>query len=388
MPPAAVAGVRMALEPGRGRTAVPVRTTIAGTAAAVAAVAMAVTFSASLNHLLATPRLSGFTWDAIIAVDSKGIERVKGILDADPDVATAWELDGDSLLIDGRREPNGLAFDLRGPFRPALIEGRVPVDDDEIALGTQTLRNLRKGIGQTVRVALAEDFFGPPDGPAVPMRVVGRVAVPQFFFAQTEPGRGAVLSYPGLARLPGKGTSFQGGAYFLRFKAGADRDAALARLTERLAEFGPFPLPGRRSADVTNLSRITGMPVVLAGLLAAMSAGILAHTLVTAVRRRRRDLAILKTLGFVPGQVRAAVAWQATTTVLIALVVGLPLGIAAGRWVWRLFTDHLGVVPEPIVPWLIIGLAIPAALLLANLIAVGPARAAGRTRPGAVLRAE
>ena len=71
---------------------------------------------------------------------------------------------------------------------------------------------------------------------------------------------------------------------------------------------------------------------MLAGLLALLAAAALAHLLVTSVRRRRRDLAILKSLGFVRGQVSAAVAWQATTVALLALAVGLPLGVALGRW--------------------------------------------------------
>jgi predicted lysophospholipase L1 biosynthesis ABC-type transport system permease subunit len=69
------------------------------------------------------------------------------------------------------------------------------------------------------------------------------------------------------------------------------------------------------------------------------------------VRRRRRDLAVLKTLGFVRGQVSAAVAWQATTVALVALAVGLPLGVALGRWSWSLLIDRIGLGAEPVTPW-------------------------------------
>ena len=127
---------------------------------------------------------------------------------------------------------------------------------------------------------------------------------------------------------------------------------------------------------------------MLAGLLALLSAATLIHILLTAVRRRARDLAILRTLGFVGSQVRAAVAWQATTLVLLALLVGIPLGIAAGRWSWTTFTNQLGYVPEPSVGLAPVLLTIPAALLLGNLIAALPARAAARTKPAMVLRAE
>ena len=62
----ATVGVRLALEPGRGRTAVPVRSALAGTALSIAAVAAAFTFGANLVHLVGTPRLYGKTWDVAI----------------------------------------------------------------------------------------------------------------------------------------------------------------------------------------------------------------------------------------------------------------------------------------------------------------------------------
>ncbi|MGZ4143058.1 MAG: FtsX-like permease family protein, partial [Actinomycetota bacterium] len=108
----------------------------------------------------------------------------------------------------------------------------------------------------------------------------------------------------------------------------------------------------------------------------------------TSVRRRRRDLAILKMLGFVPGQVRWAVAWQATTFVSVALLIGLPLGIAVGRTIWTVFAGQVGVQAEPVTPAIALLLTIPGGILLANLIAAVPAVIAGRMRPAVVLRAD
>ena len=93
-------------------------------------------------------------------------------------------------------------------------------------------------------------------------------------------------------------------------------------------------------------------------------------------------------IGFVGSQVRAAVAWQATTLVVLSLLVGIPLGIAAGRWSWTTFTNQLGYVPEPSVGLAPVLLTIPAALLIGNVIAALPARAAARTKPAVVLRTE
>lgn len=123
-------------------------------------------------------------------------------------------------------------------------------------------------------------------------------------------------------------------------------------------------------------------------MLALIAAGTLAHTLASSTRRRRRNLAILKTLGFTRRQLRQAVTWQATTIAGIALLIGLPAGVAGGRWAWRYLATQLGVLPEPAVPLVAIIITIPAALALANLIAAVPGQAAARTQPAAILRTE
>jgi hypothetical protein len=63
----AMLGIRLALQPGAGRTTVPVRSTVASAVVGVAALTGALVFSASLGHLLATPRLYGVTWDAFVS---------------------------------------------------------------------------------------------------------------------------------------------------------------------------------------------------------------------------------------------------------------------------------------------------------------------------------
>jgi ABC-type antimicrobial peptide transport system permease subunit len=79
---------------------------------------------------------------------------------------------------------------------------------------------------------------------------------------------------------------------------------------------------------------------------------------------------------------------QATTIAAIGLLVGLPLGVAVGRFAWNVFAEDLGVVPEAVTPIRLTVLVVPAAILLATLIAAIPARSAAHTRPALVLRAE
>ena len=123
-------------------------------------------------------------------------------------------------------------------------------------------------------------------------------------------------------------------------------------------------------------------------MLAVLAVGTLAHVLLTGVRRRRRDLALLKTLGFTRRQVLGTVAWEASAFAAVALLVGLPVGVVAGRWAWAVFANAAGVSTAATVPLATVLLAIPATLLAANLIAAAPGWEAARLRPALVLRTE
>jgi ABC-type antimicrobial peptide transport system permease subunit len=82
------------------------------------------------------------------------------------------------------------------------------------------------------------------------------------------------------------------------------------------------------------------------------------------------------------------VSWQTTTVALIGVVVGVPAGVAIGRLVWRLFAGSLGVLPvEIVLAWTIVAVA-AGTLLVANLLAIGPAIMASRSRPASLLKAE
>jgi predicted lysophospholipase L1 biosynthesis ABC-type transport system permease subunit len=94
--------------------------------------------------------------------------------------------------------------------------------------------------------------------------------------------------------------------------------------------------------EIDRLRQVDWLPVALTLLLGAFALLAVGHGLVTGVRRRRRELALLKTLGFVRRQVRATIGWQATALAAIGIVVGVPLGLVAGTLVWRAVADGLG----------------------------------------------
>ena len=111
-------------------------------------------------------------------------------------------------------------------------------------------------------------------------------------------------------------------------------------------------------------------------------------TLAASVRRRRRDLALLKALGFTRPQLAVTIAWQASIAALVGIIVGVPVGIALGRWLWDLFARGIYVVPVSSVPVVEVVVVALGALVLANLVAAIPGRMAARTPTALVLRAE
>src|SRR5439155_2186834 len=64
LPPTLGTGLRMALVTGSEKRSVPVRSSLLSVVIAISALVAAVTFAGSLDHLLATPRLYGWNWDA------------------------------------------------------------------------------------------------------------------------------------------------------------------------------------------------------------------------------------------------------------------------------------------------------------------------------------
>jgi ABC-type lipoprotein release transport system permease subunit len=147
-------------------------------------------------------------------------------------------------------------------------------------------------------------------------------------------------------------------------------------------------LGAQRPAEIIAYNDLGATPNLLGGALAAGAAVALGLTLVASVRRRRHDLALLKTLGFTNGQLAATIAWQSTVAVGAGTVVGVPLGIALGRSLWELFAREIDAVPDPSVPLLPVVVIALGALVLANLVAAVPGRIAARTPANLALRAE
>ncbi len=371
-------GVAMALDGSRRGGQGLVLSALVGTVAAVALTATALTFGASLDRLVGLPALQGWGWDVVVGnINAEEDLAVSGAesLAASPFVAgfSAASESLEPLTIDGLDiDVAGVDLVAGSVFSP-VTEGRPPAGPGEVVLGGRTMERLGLQIGERI-----EATFG---GTATSLVVVGRAVLNpgiQFSFTLDE---GAVLSLEELRRLrPGTPATH----FLVDYVDGVDPDEAFAALQ---AEWGKTVMRSQPPVEVENLRRVAGLPLALAGLVGALALATLAHALITSVRRRRRDLAVLKTIGFRRRDVATAVGAQATALVVGALVVGLPLGVATGRWAWRVVADGVGA-PPAVTPVLAVLVVAAATVALANLVAAFPARAAARIRPAVALRAE
>jgi hypothetical protein len=295
---------------------------------------------------------------------------------------------------------------------PPILSGHAVHNSHQIVFGDQTLALLHKKVGQTVMVSYGSSSSAPVYIPPTKMTIVGTATFPAVGYAtavaeHTSMGSGAMLSTgfetPSFIRaISEKDTNLNGpNLVVVRLRAGVS-DATGKRDLEAIARdanavfkrdpngFGNAVkvLGVLRPAQIVDYRAIGGTPELLASGLAVGAVIALALTLVASVRRRRRDLAIMKTLGFTRRMLAAAVAWQATVDGLIGAVVGIPLGILLGRELWTLFARDINAVPQPTVPALAIAFVGFGTIVVAIIASTWPGRSAATTPPGLVLRSE
>jgi ABC-type lipoprotein release transport system permease subunit len=372
LPPAVAAGLRMALVRRGAAAGVPVRTTLAAAIVAVCVGVTALVFAASLQHLLDTPRLFGRTWDFEMAGGGPPLEHdLVQRLTSDPRIAAVATGAVGPVQLEGRTTTANAMDNVKGAVLPTVLSGRAPRTPDELLVGDLAARRLGLELGDTVRVGSGAH--------SERLRVVGVGVVPASKWGKL--GEGVALQFRALRRIQ---PEVQANAAEIVLVPGGSRAATLASLRA----LGDSPSTAVTPAEVTNFGGVSSLPFLIAGVFGAAAAAALAHALLTSLRRRRRDLAVLKTLGFTRRQVMETISCQATTIAAVGLLVGLPLGLGIARFAWYVFASDLGVVPESVVPFGPTLLIVPAAVVLANVVAALPASAAARTPAAAVLRAE
>jgi hypothetical protein len=396
LPPTAVTGIRFALEPGTGRNAVPVRSAIIGAALALVVGITTVTFGSSLNTLVSHPALYGWNWSYELSAGQGGVvpgARATKLLDSDTHVAAWSAINFTALRIDGQPVPV-IAERPGAALEPPLLSGHRLEKRSQVVLGTVTLAQLHTHVGDTVVV---RNGVNAP----VHLLVVGTATMPTIGVGgnqHLEMGTGALLADQVLPANSSTGYQLAGAAsgpdaILVRLKAGDDAEGfrslrRIARATSTPADYGVSVLSVQRPAEIVNYRSMGTTPAILGAGLALGAVVALGLILVTSVRRRRRELALLKTLGFTARQLSAVVAWQATVAVVVGAIVGVPLGIVLGRTLWNLFAHEISVVPAPTVPVTVVVVIAIGAVVLGNLVAALPARMAARTPTALLLRAE
>ncbi len=392
-PPSAVIGVRHALERGRGAASVPVGTALFGTALAVMALSATAVFGASLSHLTASPALYGSDYQLIFSnLGGRGNPTaLVTSLRADPSLTAIMEVSRDEITINGTSVGAVTGKSVRGPLLLSVVGGRLPAADGEIALGTTTLHQVGAQVGSTVRVTVQRPTGGTR---TASFRVVGTASFPSDA-GLGGLGTGAAFTYggylhavvptrAGTAQVPERRPPRIRASPSWRERPAARRGrAAVTRYVSRGIAVRPST-----PVSLINFGEAVNFPLIVGIMLALFGVATLLHLLVVSVARRRREIGLLKALGFVNRQVGAAVCWQATTVALVGIVVGIPLGIVVGQAVWRAFATNLGVVPVASLPvWLLVALGL-GVLVVANLLAVAPALAARSRAAGQLLRTQ
>ena len=175
-------------------------------------------------------------------------------------------------------------------------------------------------------------------------------------------------------------------SYVIRLRDGSKLNPSIQELSSHLGANFAFTRPDRTAVQsIRDVRSTAAAAVTLLGILAAAA---LIHRLAVATRSQRRQLAVLRAMGFAGGQVLCAGATQGFVVVVLASLGAVPLGIVAGRLGWRTIADYLGVVPKPVMPMPTLQALLAVVLLLGVGTGLGLAERARRSRPGKLLQSE
>jgi hypothetical protein len=393
-PPSMVIGVRHALERRSGNSAVPVGSALLGTVLAVVALCGTAVFGASLSHLTATPRLYGDPFQLNISNPSgnglpdpvllKSLEHNSAVIGITHGIALP------AISINGVTVGAIAGAPIRGRLPLSTVNGHLPSGDGQIGLGVSTMHQVGAQLGSVVQVTAST-----PSGKrrTVPFRVVSQVSLPVLGNAVSL-GTGAIFTLGGYeaaacTTAPKQASCRQqiahnvNGGTLAQFVPGPRGQAAI---NYYLDHYRTLTAVAITPTSLINFGEAVNFPLIFGAMLAVFGGATLLHLLVVSVAGRRREVGLLRAVGFVNGQVASTVAWQSTTLALVGIVIGVPLGIVVGQAVWMTFANNLGAVPVSVVPtWLIAALG-AGVLVVANVIAVGPALIATRSKAGDLLR--
>lgn len=343
-------------------------------AASVACMAAVWTWVGSNDRLQGDWRLQGWDFDASAeagpGVGPDAVAAAATALTRSPAVARVARYQRIQVPVGGG-DVDAFSFEpLKGSVLPLLVQGRQPPGPGEVVAGRLTLARLGKRVGDRIEV----------DGQHGPVRltVVGEAVFP--FLGNTTMGDTIGVSPETLVRVTDEPVAT---GFLVATAPGAGTVALRRLLGPDLPVTLPYAAPPiRHLGDAVAIVRLLVVFFAALGLVAFTAA-------VTGMGRRRlRDLAVVRALGFSRAQVAGASVVHVGALGALSLAVGIPFGVAAGRVVWHAAEHNLPVLDATTVPWAALGVTVAATG--AALLAGGAALSLGtaRRRVGAVLRTE
>jgi len=358
----------------------PIRTAM--TVAAVAIAVITATFSlgieSTFEKTMSDPTvIGGPPFDIGADRDALPEAEARAILDANTDIESYLPaLHADARIRTAPNEFKGFELwgfngDLNNP-RWAMREGRMPMAKGEAAISTELTRSLGVDVGDRVTVL----YGGSPQSEGTPLElsIVGR-----FVSAEGE------SMHVTRDTIPSDEAPTD---YMIAVRDGADpRAVANALIASSRGNLDPEVL-SETIDDIRKEWRpvIAGLNVVLFSI-----AGInLLSSQLLSIRERRRDFAVLKTVGFTPSQIVGAVFSGSAVLALVGVAIGIPLGLVASRIMFDILSSAAGIGTGvgalPGVLWL--APLVPIALIVAALASVIPARIASGLKVAEALRYE
>ncbi len=366
-------GARLAVEGGRRREGVSGRSAMVGAALGIAGLVASLTFARSVDHLVVSPAIYGLDFDISMEVPVAALAERRDALAADPELEAVAEQWGNTMLLEGQPVSAIAMTPAKGSIRPVVRTGRLPEGDDELALGPGMAKRLGVDLGDHVRVGETGEE----------LTLVGTILAPQTVAADY---RGGVLVQRETLEAQGLDAAFP--LLIARYAPGVDAAEKTAELDGRYPWGVMDESLTTPPSELRNLADVGAVPRILQWFFAALIVAALGNGLLMAGRRHRHVLGIVRSLGFTRSQVRATMAAMAATMGLVAVAVGLPLGLVAGSAIWAQVSDTLSLTPVVSWPFTVALLLTPIVVGLGALIATWPAQRAIARHPAEILRAE
>lgn len=342
--PPSLLGVQLAV-------ARPVRAVLASTAVAVAVAAGLAGWrvSSAVDVMLADPGRAGDPYDVLVGAPPGVSRSALGSTLAEVDGVRDWYTEsGERGRLDGHDIGVRAIGERIDDAALVVVEGRMPDTPSEALAGWGLVGDGTVAIGDTVDVLL-------PDG-TLSVTVVGRHG------DLDNSGEVLVVSMPAYEAVVGSARQH----WRVSGDGTVDR-RELARRIESAFDGGALVQPASDAAG--QLRPFRTVLAVLVALVASVAAANLGATLVAGTRERRRELGVVRALGFSKGDLRRQASSSGVVLGLVGVGLGIPAGLVASNQVLGAAVEEIGLGPGLLDPPRI-GPALAALVLGVGLAAV------------------